>query len=204
MATLRLQTSVTLKSDGTSFFFGDITPLFNPISNPFGYDTSGSPTGFPASSVDTTKLYLDVTTPDGTVTSITIPGADFIIANIGVTGAITYEVTAAALGLTTIKDGVYHFKYTITDVTNGRLYTSQCDVVSDHNVCCCLDKKLKDIQICATCTKEQKSKKIDDLYNAYMLRHKAKYAAACGDLAGAQKILNDLLNYCNIKRCDAC
>lgn len=204
MATLRLQTDVTLKSDGTSFFFGDVTPLFNPVSNPFGYDTSGSPTGFPASSVDTTKLYLDITTPDATIVNIVIPGADFIIGNIGGTGAITYEVTAAALGLSTIVDGVYHFKYSITDVTNGRVYISECDTVVDYTVCCCLDKKLKDIQICANCTREQKSKKIDDLYNAYMLRQKAKYAASCGDLAGAQSILNDLLTYCNIKRCDAC
>ncbi len=204
MATLRLQTSVKVKSDGTSFFFGDVTPLFNPVSDPYGYDTSGSPTGFPASSVDTTKLYLDVTTPDGTITSITIPGADFVIGNIGSTGAITYEVTATALGLTVISDGIYHFKYTITDSTTLREYTSECDVFTDHFVCCCLDNKLKDIQICASCTREQKSKKIDDLYNAFMIRHKARYSAACGDLAGAQKLLDDLLNYCNIKRCDAC
>lgn len=204
MATLRLQTSATLKPDGTSFFFKDVTPLFNPISNPYGYDTNPSPTGFPASSVDTTKLYLTVINPDGTITDIIIPSTDFIIANIGSTGAITYEVTAAALSLTTIGDGVYHFKYTITDNTTQRQYTSECDVFTDHFVCCCLDNKLKDIQICATCTKEQKSKKIDDLYNSFMIRHKARYAASCGDLAGAQKLLDDLLNYCNIKRCDAC
>lgn len=205
MAILRLQTSVKLKSDGTSFFFGDITPLFNAVSSPYGYDTSGTPTGFPASDVDTNNLQLEVTDPEGNITNITIPDTSFVEANIGTTGAITYEVTATALDYSGIlPDGVYKFKYTITNIQGTGQWQNTCIVVSDFNICCCLNKKLIDLTACDTCTFEKRSKKLDDLYNAWMLKQKAYHLANCGDFAGAQKTLDALKVYCDIKRCDSC
>lgn len=199
---LILETYVTENENCSSFFFHDSTPLYNSVESAGGYDVTGV-NGFDPDTIDTDDLILQITLPDSTVVEITIPSEDFDIDNIGGIGLITTEITAVALGSTKITDGVYTFKYIITD-GNGRSYYNTCRILANCQVCQCLERKLIDINLCTNCTETQRSRRISDLYHAWMLKDKAQHAISCNDVSSGISIINYLSDYCNISRCDSC
>ena len=200
---LILETYVTENENCSSFFFHDSTPLYNSVENPGGYDPTGV-NGFDPNSIDISNLILQITLPDNTIIEIVIPPNALNIDNIGGTGLITTEIVAEDLGYTDkITDGVYTFKYIIDDGNNKKYYNT-CKILANCQVCQCLEKKLIDINLCTNCTESQRTRRINDLYHAWMLKDKAKHAVACNDVSSAVNIINYLLDYCNISRCDSC
>lgn len=206
MPNFQLKQNITTKSDCTSFYFKDITPLYNPITDPDGYDLTGVSNLDPAD-IDTSRLFLDITLPDATIVSLTIPDSAADEANIGTTGYITYEVTSEMLGLNAgdkLTQGVYKFTYTIYSSASSLRYTVSAYKVQDCQICCCLSQKLKEITFCTDCTNIQMTAKQEQLREAYMLMDKAQYLAVCFDNIGAQEIINFLSRYCSISNCDSC
>ena len=199
---LILETYVTENENCSSFFFHDSTPLYNSVENPGGYDPTGV-NGTNPNNIDTTNLLLQITLPNNTTVDIDIPSEDFNISNIGKTGLITTKITAVALGYTSkITDGIYTFKYTIT--VGSTPYYNTCKILANCQVCQCLERKLIDINLCTNCTESQRTRRINDLYHAWMLKDKAKHAVSCNDVSSAINIINYLSDYCNISRCDSC
>lgn len=204
MPNFQLKPNITTKSDCSSFYFKDITPLYNPITDPDGYDLSGV-SSFDPADIDTSRIFLDITAPDGTVTSLTIPSSAADETNIGSAGYITYEVTATMLAMDTkLTQGVYKFEYTIYSSASSLSYTAAAYKVQDCQICCCLAQKLKEITFCTDCTTKQLTAKQEQLREAYMLMDKAQYLATCFDNIGAQDIIDFLSRYCSVSNCDSC
>lgn len=200
---LDIKIHVTQSQDGESFYFQDATPLYNPVSAPGGYDPNFG-AGFDPNNIDTATVRVRVTIPSGAIYVITVDPSDIIIANIGSIGMVNIAISSAELGgAGDLTDGVYKFEYTFKD-TDGVPYSVTCYVAAMYQICCCLNSKLIDLTICNGCTEKEKSRKINQLYDAWMLKAKAEHLVGCSDFAGAQKIIDYLSNYCNIKRCDAC
>src|SRR5690348_15892844 len=93
----RLETKVTTNADCSGFYFTDCTPLYNAVSSPYGYDLTGT-VNFDPDDIDVDNIQLDVTLPNGTVVNLLIPSSAVDTSNIGTIGLLTYEVTATALG----------------------------------------------------------------------------------------------------------
>lgn len=200
----QLKINITESSNCESFYFNDATPLYNSVSAPNGYDLTGV-SSFDPNEIDTDRIFLDVTLPSNEVVSLTIPSSVPDVDNIGSTGYITYEITASMLGFSNkLDDGVYKFEYKIYSQNSSLTYTASCYSAQTCQVCCCLNQKLKDITICSNCSEESKSKKQKQYRDMYMLKDQAKYLAACFDNIGAQKVIDFLTSYCNIKNCDSC
>lgn len=201
---LGLQIKITEKSNCKSFYFADVTPLYNSVLSPEGYDETGTVNLNP-DDIDTDRLMLDVQLPDGSIINLTIPDTAFDLDNIVNPGLVIYEVTAASLGYSDkLQDGVYKFTYTIYNTDGTLTYNASCYVAQMCNVCCCLNEKLKDISSCTDCNSIQSSKKLDPYVSAYMLKEKVKFLLVCQDNTGAQDIIDYLSQYCGIKRCDSC
>lgn len=199
---LILKTKITTNDANTSFYFSDVTPLYNAVSDAGGYDLTGAVNLDPAD-IDQTRLFLDVTLPDNSVVSFTIPNTTFNEANIGTIGLLTFEILATDLGFTTtLQDGIYKFVYKIYSEDGSQTYSAACYVPVSFEICCCLEQKLATLSICPTCPGN--SKKISDLWNAWMLQSKIKHLVACHNNTGADEIFDYLNTYCNIKNCDSC
>jgi len=80
----QLQINITESSNCESFYFNDATPLYNSVSAPTGYDPTGV-SNFNPNEIDTDRIFLDVTLPDVTLVSFTIPSSVPNVANIGTT-----------------------------------------------------------------------------------------------------------------------
>lgn len=202
MNTLYPEIKVITSRDCNSFLFQDITPLYNFFTSPNGYDPTGVGNVNP-SNLNSSAIKVKVTNvanPSSLVT-VTIPNAAFDPTNIP--GIVNYEITSTDLGYT-ITDGVYEFTYTVIDASNNnRVYSTTCYIVSDCNLCCLLEQKLKDLKSCGTCN-EKNNKEINKLYEAYMLREKANHLAACRDFKGAQEVLDYLSGLLDLKTCENC
>lgn len=199
---LILETKITTNDANTSFYFSDVTPLYNAVSDTGGYDLTGTVNLDPAD-IDQTRLFLDVTLPDNSVVSFTIPDTTFNEANIGTIGLLTFEITATDLGFTeTLQDGIYKFVYKIYSEDGSKTYSASCYVPVSFEICCCLEQKLASLSTCPTCPGN--SKKISDLWNAWMLQSKIKHLVACHNNAGAEVIFDYLNTYCDIRNCDSC
>lgn len=200
----QLQIHITEKSNCESLYFNDSTPLYNSVSTPTGYDPNGI-SNFDPDDIDTSRIFLDITKPDGSIINLIIPSSIPNVSNIVSTGYITYEITNTMLDFTgKILDGVYKFKYTIFNTTGTLTYSASCYIPVMCQVCCCLHQKLKDITFCSNCSEQTKSKRIQQYTDMYMLKEKANYLAACFDNIGAQEVIDFLSSYCGIKNCDSC
>tara|TARA_R110000868_G_scaffold14414_2_gene67070 strand:+ start:60789 stop:61403 length:615 start_codon:yes stop_codon:yes gene_type:complete len=200
----QLQINITESSNCESFYFNDATPLYNSVSAPTGYDPTGV-SNFDPNDIDTDRIFLDVTLPSGNIISLTIPNTVPNVSNIGTTGYITYEITAAMLGFSNkLDDGVYKFVYKIYSLNSSLTYTTSCYSAQTCQVCCCLNQKLKEITFCSNCSEQTKTKKQQQYRDMYMLKDKADYLAACFDNVGAQEVIDFLTSYCGIKNCDSC
>lgn len=203
MAT-HLQIQVTQPDDCKSFYFKDITPAYNVLTDPNGYDTTGV-NGIDPNNIDDTQILLDITLPSGTEVNLTIDAANFDPATIP--GVVQYQVTlaavnsAASLALTDFEDGVYKFVYTITDSSDNKVYSVTCYYAKTCTICCELDKRLIDITICRNC---DKSRDINTLWEAYMLEKKYNHLVACHDFDGADEVLQYLNDLLDIEHCDSC
>lgn len=199
----QLQICVTEKNDCESFYFQDVTPLLNTITTPGGYDLTGV-TNLNPNDINQSRMFLDVTIPDGTIISLTIPNTTFDVDNISTIGLLTFEVTNTALGMSDkLTEGIYKFTYKIfSDV--GTLYTTSCYVAQMCTICCCLSQKLKDIKACSNCSSAERSKKLNQYYDNYMLKEKINFLMACQDFTGAQSLIDYLSTYCGIQNCDSC
>lgn len=201
---LQLKIDISTNDPSTSFYFKDVTPLYNAISDPTGYDLTGV-NNFDPGTIDTARLYLDVTLPDTSIISLTIPAANFDIANIGGTGLITYEILATDLGFSsTLQDGIYKFSYKIYSQDGSKSFSCAAYIAVTFAICCCLEKKLVDITLCSSCSDHDKNKRISNLYDNWVLQSKINHLLACHNNAGAQEAIDFLTNYCNIKNCDSC
>jgi len=199
---LILKTKITTNDANTSFYFSDVTPLYNAVSDAGGYDLTGAVNLDPAD-IDQTRLFLDVTLPDNTVVPFTIPNTTFNEANIGIIGLLTFEITATDLGFTTtLQDGIYKFSYKIYSEDGSQTYSAACYIAVSFEICCCLEQKLATLSTCPTCPGN--SKKISDLWNAWMLQSKINHLVACHNNTGANEIFDYLNTYCDIRNCDSC
>lgn len=201
MNTLYLETKVTTSRDCTSFYFEDSTPLYNSLTSPNGYDPTGVNCVDPYN-IDDANITVKVTnlaTPTSPVT-VDIPVSAFDPSQIP--GVVQYTITSTDLQYN-ITDGVYEFVYSITDLSDGKLYQKTCYLLNDCNICCELDKRLKDLKECGSCS-DKNNRAVNMLYEAYMLRQKAQHLVACHDFAGAQKVLDYLSRLLDIKYCDGC
>lgn len=200
---LKLKTEITQNDDSSSFFFSDVTPFYNSVSYPNGYDLTGI-NGFNPDDIDTTRLLLDITLPDSSVVNLVIPDTAFDTANIGTTGLITYEIPYSLLGYSSqLSDGIYKFTYTIYSLDGTKSFTRSCYITVLYNICCCLEKKLASLPLCSKCSDKQK-KQIDSLWDAYMRKSVVTHLVACHKNTEAQEHIDYLTNYCNIKNCDSC
>lgn len=202
MNTLYPEIKVVTSRDCNNFLFQDVTPLYNFLTAPNGYDPTGANCVNPAN-IDDNAITVAVTnlTTSATPVVVNIPNTSFDPTVIP--GIVNYEITSTDLGYT-ITDGVYKFVYTIVDSSdNNRIYNRTCYLVSDCNLCCTLEQKLKDLKSCGTCN-DKNNKEINKLYEAYMLRAKAHHLAACHDFTGAQEVLTYLSDMLNLKTCDNC
>lgn len=199
---LILEQKIYTNDASTSFYWGDVTPLFNAVSETGGYDLSGV-NNFDPDDIDTTRMFLDITLPDNSVVSITLPDTTFDTANIGTIGLLTHEITATDLGFTTtLQDGIYKFVYKIYSQDGSKSYTASSYISVSYAICCCLEKKLASLSTCPTCSGN--TKKLSDLWNAWMLQSKINHLVACHNLDGANTVFDYLTDYCNIKNCDSC
>jgi hypothetical protein len=200
--TLYLETQVTVSRDCASFYFQDVTPEYNLLTNPNGYDLTGVNCVNPAD-IDISALTVQVTNlanPSSPVT-VNIPASAFDDTRIP--GVVQYNITSTNLGYT-LSDGIYKFVYTVVDgANNDQVYQRTCYVLNDCNICCSLDQKLKDLKECGSCN-EKNNRSVNMLYEAYMLRQKAHHLVACHDFAGAQQVLDYLSRLLDIKYCDSC
>lgn len=199
---LQLQINVDVSRDCGTFLFSDSTPVYDALINTGGYDINGVFSVSP-NDLDTSKLKLEVTnlaTPTVTKT-ITIPSTYFNATRIP--GVVQYTINSTTLG-STIVDGVYKFIYTVVDTAhNNRVYQAGCYILNDCNICCSLDKKLKDLKNCGTCN-DKNNRTVNMLYEAYMLRQKAHHLVSCHDFTGAMEVLEYLNTLLDIKTCDNC
>ncbi len=201
---LILETNTITNDTSTSFFFSDVTPLYNAVSAPGGYDTSGV-TNFNPSDIDTSRVFIDVTLPDLSVVSFTVPGGDLNVGNVGTIGLFTYEISATDLGFSsTLEDGIYKFYYKIYSQDGSQTYSASSYIVVSFAICCCLESKLVDLTTCTNCSGTSHTKKLENLWNAWMLQSKLKHLVACHNLDGANVVFDYLSDYCNIKNCDSC
>jgi len=201
---LQLKIKVITNDASTSFYFSDVTPLYNAVSDPTGYDLTGI-NNFDPDDIDTSRIYLDVTLPDSSAVNLTIPSSAFDTANIGGTGLITYEIPATDLGFSEkLSDGIYKFLYKFYSNDGSKNFSCAAYVAVTYDICCCLQKKLANITLCSSCSDSQKNKSISDLYANWMLHSKIDHQLACHDATGAQETIDFLTNYCNIKKCDSC
>lgn len=199
-----IKINIKQSEDGESFYFQDDTPLLNPVSAPNGYDVSGSFGGFDPNNIDTATVKVRVTIPNGDIYVINVDPSDIVIANIGTIGMVNIAITSTDLGTSgDITDGIYFFEYTFKD-TDGVSYSAKCYVAAMYQVCCCLNKKLIDITTCTNCPEKERSRKINDLYDAWMLKFKAEHLVGCNNYTAASQIIEHLTSYCNIKRCATC
>lgn len=193
---------VTTSRDCASFLFQDITPAYNFLSAPNGYDPTGANCVNP-NNLDPDLITVEVTnvTTSTSPVIVTIPSSAFDPT--AIPGIVNYQITSSILG-STISDGVYKFTYTVVDMSdNNRIYNRTCYMVSDCNICCTLEQMLKDLKTCGTCN-DKNTKTTNKLYEAYMLRAKAHHLAACHDFAGAKEVLDYLTTLLDIKTCDSC
>lgn len=198
MNPLYLETQVTTARDCASFYFKDITPEYDGLTAPNGYDPTGANCIDPS---DLDAASLVVTILSEPTVSYTIDLTDYIDPGT-IPGVVQYEVVPADLSATTIEDGIYEFVYSVTD-NDGQVFQRTCYVLNDCSICCSLDQKLKDLNTCGTCDK-QNVRTTNMLYEAYMLRQKAHHLVSCHDFAGAQEILDYLSRLLDIKYCDNC
>lgn len=205
MNTLYLETEVKVSRDCASFYFKDVTPEFDLVSSPNGYDPTGASCVNPD---DLTDITLKVSQVNGANDPVTfqIPTSSPIFDSARIPGVVDFQITSGITGSLgyALTDGIYEFVYTVVDsANNDQVYQRTCYVLNDCNICCTLDQKLKDLKSCGTCN-EKNNKTINMLYEAYMLKQKAHHLVACHDFAGAQEVIDYLNRLLDIKYCDNC
>lgn len=202
MNVLYPKVEVTVSRDCTSFYFKDITEQFDIVSNPYGYDPTGTSCVNPA---DLDNITVKVTKVGSTDTPVTInvPTTSPTFDATRIPGIVDFQITSTALGYSVV-DGIYQFTYSVTDTANSnQVYQAICYVLNDCNLCCALDQKLKDLKSCGTCS-DKNTKTINMLYEAYMLKQKAHHLVACHDFTGAQEVIDYLTRLLDLKTCDNC
>lgn len=134
-----------------------------------------------------------------------IPAANVFTVSIPTIGANTTSTGGTVLGYTdtalTITDGVYKFVYSI--ILSGTTYSATCYVVVDCAIADALTSMLKELDCCNNCS-DSNNKKLNLLYEAYLLRDKACYLATCQDFTGAQTVLDCLSAMIGTTSCDSC
>lgn len=201
MNLLILQQNISQSQDCKNFYWHDSTLLWNSISSPNGYDPTGS-VGFDPNNISITESVVKITKPDGTIVTIQLVSDDYDLTRLEDTGTnlIQKTISYTDLGFSDkLADGIYTFNYRLKDIF-GVLHLASCYIVQDCTICCCLDGKLKDLTLCSDCNNSE----IQDLFNLYMRRDSARMLAACGDLVGAQQMLDYITKLCNSKKCSSC
>jgi len=200
MNALVLSTQYTGTNDLT-VIFNDNTPLYNATSAPGGYDNTGV-SCYDPSDTDTSTLLLSIQYLDDgvldTAVDVVIPPASFVIADIGGTGVITYEIPAADYEFS---DGIYYSVYSFEDSSTGLTYTKGTYFAVTNTLKCCLNLKLKEIPICPTC---DKSKTTQALFEAQMFLDWIDEMLICENYTGAQILLDYLNDFCDIENCSSC
>lgn len=205
MNTLYLETEVKVSRDCASFYFKDVTPEFDLVSSPNGYDPTGISCVDPAN-LDSITIEVSQVNSTATPVTINVSTSSSAFDATRIPGVVDLEITSGTTGTLgyVLVDGIYKFIYTVVDTANNdQVYQRTCYVLNDCNICCILDQKLKDLKSCGTCS-EKNNKTINMLYEAYMLREKAHHLVACHDFAGAQEVIDYLNRLLDIKYCDNC
>ena len=180
---LQPKISTCIKNDGCSaIILNETTGVYDADLNPGGYGAPNIAVG------DVTETHIFVTLPDGTIVDITdpvgLPTSD---------SELEYEITASALDMDNIEDGLYVIEYTVTDgittyTTGTKYFLYSC------NVDCCVSKMFAKIATVTSCQCDDVIIK-NALYASALLAG-MKSAAGCGNRSAVTKILTKLQSIC--------
>jgi hypothetical protein len=144
---------------------------------------------------DAQTAYLTITTPTGDIYNIdlysTFPTNNTLYG---------YPISGTSIGLsanTSIPDGVYTFKYTVTGVLPDTnlggapfIYTTSIQQLFDCNAQCCINEKMTTLNAGCGCNKNNNAVEL------YTLLESARAAAKCGKAEKAQAIIDYLTTIC--------
>ena len=179
---MALQNGLCVESSKDSIFLFDNTGVFDVDNNPEGY---GAPN---ALVTDFDQAVVEITPPD--VETPIIIDVFPVLPNINDVG---FEVLPVDVGLETIVSGKWLFKYIITDVDTDPdtiVSIENCEILFDE-VKCCVRKFAAQLD-----TDDFKSEATQRALDFELLLENAQWAACCGQLIQAERIVKYLDSQC--------
>lgn len=179
--------TVCPKRGCSTLIFNETTGIYDVDLNLGGYGTPNPAT------TDVTTWSIIVTLTDGTIVTITDP--------VGLPTSnsdLEYEITAGALDLDTITDGLYTIEYTVT--VGATTYTSGTQYfLFTCNIDCCINKMFARIPS-TSC--ECDSPLMKNALYARALQLGLKANAGCGDTAAIDDLITKLNKICGFSQSD--
>jgi hypothetical protein len=176
--------SICQDSNCQAINFTETTGVYEVTSNPTGWGAPNEET------TDATSATLSIIGPDGT----TYPTVDlFATGNFPKSDSTSVSIPATTLSsaMTTFADGLWEMVYAVTTstatYTETRTFFFDCSI----NNCVCKLIAAVDIDDC-TCDPD----KMNEALKAKAFLDSMGYAAGCGNLAGANEILQSLTRLC--------
>lgn len=180
--------SVCQTNGCSSLIFNDLTGAYS-LDNLNGYNS-------PNEDITNATAVLNITSPTGTITSITLTG--FPTTNKSLEFTITGEDIGYSSGI--IPDGLYTFQYVVTTAL-GTIITQTRTQGLLCNVNCCVKSMFLDVNTeCQDCIKAIDNNSI----KAYLMLKGLEYSLYCNNTTNFNNTLTQLNKLCNNTNCLTC
>ena len=187
MANVQLNFTTKLSTDNKTVSFYELTGAYDVDDNPNGW---GLPNDELSGATDGDVL---ITTPSGTLYTVSITNAGFPTDDVNIVAAITMEDLGGSSDDEFV-DGVYIFEYRVT-MGDDSARTISRYVFLYGQAKCCVTNMFANLDVINCNSKDTEA--VQKASEAYTFYKAMKYAAACGQVERANRLLSYVNKLCN-------